>query len=87
MVISIVDLIFAFIFAAFALNAVRRGWMLLKAGWLLVQTHAEDNPMSVENRRWISQGGTFFIGGGLWIGGAIIAGLLALQFGFRGLFP
>jgi len=89
MFITTVDAIFALIFATFALNALRRGWMLLKSGWVFVQTHAKDDgqPMSVQRRHWISQGGAFFIGGSLWVAGAMIAGFLAIQLGFRAIFP
>ncbi len=66
----------------FAMRAFRLGWPFLRDGWLAVRTQAaqSDTPLNVEQRRLVSEGGRFLIGGVLWLGAGVIGTLAGVYF-------
>lgn len=66
----------------FALRAFRLGWPFLRDGWLAIRAQANQGaaPLNIEQRRLVSEGGRFLIGGVLWLGAGIIGALAGIYF-------
>jgi len=86
MLLASVNAVFALIFGSFALRASQRGWLFLRGGWRMIQTQAaptpDDSPHDI-NEQAASEGGRFFLAGVLWLGSALIAGILTLWFAYQ----
>lgn len=85
MLLASVNAIFALIFGSFTLRASQRGWLFLRGGWNMIQSQAAPGDKSPPelNREAASQGGQFLLAGILWLGSALIAGILTLWFVYQ----
>lgn len=88
MLLASLNAAFAYIFGAFAVHQVPRGWQYMRAGWLIIQTQAPDGKAKrdIERQRLIGEGTRFFFSGLFWfVAGGIAAGF-AVMFGYQTLF-
>jgi len=82
MLLAGISAIFAYVFAIFTRQALRRGFPFVRSGWTMISAHASrpDARQDVEARRTISTGAVFFISGLFWLLAAVICAALVIFF-------
>lgn len=73
-----VNAIFAFVFAGFAWNSLRRGWRFFRVGWLAFKAneHRENTGQNYD----LHQESQFLIAGLAWLSGGLISAALVIMF-------
>jgi UPF0716 family protein affecting phage T7 exclusion len=82
MAFALINALFTALFGSITRIALPRGWYLLRNGYTLIATHAQnpDARENVEARRAISQGTFWLLVGVVWLLGGLVTGALTLYF-------